>query len=363
MNLLFCQYCGGTSFISKIVESLQPNQETPTILLDFFGFDAWPGCFAVSQSARGSLALTCFCGNVVFLIFSMVWRFAYPGRKMACASICHSKAEASFLSSLLSTKLFSMARNGEYKIQAFPDVSGALSELKQFQRSPQPEYQVCVSTGEGHLIIRESLLEFWTQKHASFADQVEELLKTHNNEFNPRGLKRGAEECNGNEDDSSSPPSKRLRLDNATKLSDLEGEFPDRSLLILAVSCCFLFSCCFLLAVSFGSFLRCLNLMSSIARIVLNAGSFALHLCDAALWVGCSAASITIEANTELFGFGSGEFAKGSEGADMMSDTSAEGRWLRFHLESGSDLVILEKQRQDPEHLQNAAFFNKAGVF
>ena len=61
----------------------------------------------------------------------------------------------SFLSSLLSSKLFSMARNGEYKIQAFPDFSGALSELKQFQRSPQPEYQVCVSTGEGHLIIRE----------------------------------------------------------------------------------------------------------------------------------------------------------------------------------------------------------------
>ena len=166
---------------------------------------------------------------------------------MACATICHNKAEATFVSTLLSSKLFSMARNGEYKIQAFPDFSAALSELKQFQRSPQPEYQVCVATGEGHLIVRESLLEFWTQKHPNFADQVTEVLKVHNAEFNPRGLKRGAEECHENEDDSNPVPSKKLRLDNATKLPELESQFPDRSF-ILAVSCCFFHSvsCCFL---------------------------------------------------------------------------------------------------------------------
>ena len=49
------QFCGGTSFISKVVESLQPTTEIPTVLLDLFGFDAWPGCYAIAQSARGPL--------------------------------------------------------------------------------------------------------------------------------------------------------------------------------------------------------------------------------------------------------------------------------------------------------------------
>ena len=95
----------------------------------------------------------------------------------------------------------------------------------------------------------------------------------------------------------------------------------------------------------------------------MNAGSFVLHLSDkdASLWVGCSAA-YTVEANTELWGFGSGDFAKGSEGADMMSDTSAEGRWLLYGLRSCDELVILEKQRKTPEHLESVGFFNKANL-
>lgn len=100
------------------------------------------------------------------------------------------------------------------------------------------------------------------------------------------------------------------------------------------------------------------------ARTVLQVGQFNLHLSasDSTVWIACQAA-MTVEAQTELWGFGSGDFAKGSEAADMMSDTSADGRWLLFGLQSGEDCVILEKQRKTPEHLESASFFNKANVF
>lgn len=96
-------------------------------------------------------------------------------------------------------------------------------------------------------------------------------------------------------------------------------------------------------------------------RILLTVGQFALTLSesDSSLWIGASEA-VTVEQHTELFGFGSGNYAKDSEGADIMTDTSSEGRWLLYSFTSGTNLVILEKQGQTPEHLANAAFWNKA---
>eukprot|EP00435_Cladocopium_sp_Y103_P035840 s1440_g9.t1 len=227
--------------------------------------------------------------------FTKVQEMKQARRKMACATVCHTKSEAGFVSGLLSTKLFGMARNAEYKISGFPDFSGTLTDLKQFQRSPQPSYEVTVPTGNGALVIKESLIQFWTVKHQDFQSDMENLVKQHNQEFNPEGLKQGAE-AEAPEADEEGPPTK---------------------------------------------------------KITLNAGSFSLHLDEnqGQLWIGCSTAE-----HTELFGFGSGEFAKGSEAQDLMT---ADGRWLRYYMDSSDAMVILEKQRKTPDHLENAAFFNK----
>ncbi|CAK9049337.1 unnamed protein product [Durusdinium trenchii] len=157
---------------------------------------------------------------------------------------------------------------------------------------------VCVATGDGALVVRQTLVDFWTIKHSSFSQKMNDLLQAHDNEFNPNKLKRGAEET--------------------TEAAQEED------------------------------------------RTTLNAGHCALHHCEAdgSLWVGCSSAH-TLEENTELWGFGSGDFAKGSEAADLISDTSADGRWLLFALKSGDESVILEKQRKVPDHLESASFFNK----
>lgn len=120
-----------------------------------------------------------------------------------------------------------MARAGEYKLQGFPDFTSALADLKQFQRAPQPEYEVCVATGDGQLIIRETLIEFWMQKHQSFADQMKEEVEKHNAEFNPRGLKRGMEDA-ADPVETEEPAAKRLCLDTKMTLGEFENSVADR---------------------------------------------------------------------------------------------------------------------------------------
>lgn len=130
------------------------------------------------------------------------------------------------MSGTLSTKLFAMARSGEFRIQGFPDFGSALSELKQFQRSPQPEYQVCVATGDGALVVRQTLVDFWTIKHSSFSQKMNDLLQAHDNEFNPNKLKRGAEETTeaAQEEDR---PTKRLCLATSITMGELEQNHPE----------------------------------------------------------------------------------------------------------------------------------------
>lgn len=74
----------------------------------------------------------------------------------------------------------------------------------------------------------------------------------------------------------------------------------------------------------------------------------------------CASAAHTAEQGSELWGYGSGDFAKGTEAADIMTDVSAEGRWLKFSLPDANTPVILEKQRKVPEHLAEETFWNKA---
>lgn len=120
-----------------------------------------------------------------------------------------------------------MARNKELRIEGFPDFGGALTELKQFQRAPKPEFQVCVGL-EGALVIKQALVEFWSRKE-HFADRMNSLVNQHNEEFNPKNLKRGAEE-NPEDPESSAaqPPAKRLCLGTAKTVSELETEYTDR---------------------------------------------------------------------------------------------------------------------------------------
>jgi hypothetical protein len=71
------QYCGGTSFITKLLDSVIPSSETPTVLLDLFGFDGWPGSVAVSQAARGILVILCYI-HCLFSLPIFIFLFLCP---------------------------------------------------------------------------------------------------------------------------------------------------------------------------------------------------------------------------------------------------------------------------------------------
>ncbi|CAL1155555.1 unnamed protein product, partial [Cladocopium goreaui] len=96
-------------------------------------------------------------------------------------------------------------------------------------------------------------------------------------------------------------------------------------------------------------------------RIQLTAAQYSLSLCDDgdSLWISATSTAYTVPSLAELFGFGSGDYAKDSEGADVMSDTSDTGRWLLYKFTEPSENVILEKQRKTPEHLESASFWNQ----
>ena len=173
----------------------------------------------------------CFCEEkTLFLPLQCIWcthAKNSKGKKYACATICHTGAESNFVSGTLSGKVFSLARGGELKISGFPDFAGTLSEIKQFQRAPQPTYQVCVALGDGSLIIRQSLVEFWTVKHSNFADKTKQLVETHNKEFNPKGLQRGSEE-EGQNTEAENVEEPRLALSTAKTIQELQQEFSER---------------------------------------------------------------------------------------------------------------------------------------
>ena len=152
--------------------------------------------------------------------------FKTAGKKIACSTICHSPSIASWVSAQTASKLFGMARKGEFKIAGFPDFNAAMGELKQFQRSPRPDYQVCVALGDGSLIVKETLREFWSKK-PEFTEKLAALLSKHDAEFNPRGLKRGAEVTK--EVEAEEQPAKRLRMGTTATSADFEAQHAERT--------------------------------------------------------------------------------------------------------------------------------------
>ena len=143
--------------------------------------------------------------------------------------MCHTTAEASYVTGCISNKLFGMCRSKEFQLAGFPDFQATLNELKQFQKCPVPAYQVCVAVGNS-MVIQEALVQFWSQK-PDFNEQILQIVSSHDKEFNTTHLKRGGSQVERDQDDQQQEPAaKRLCLSKAKTLNELEGEFADRLL-------------------------------------------------------------------------------------------------------------------------------------
>lgn len=118
---------------------------------------------------------------------------------MAVATVAHSPTESSFCASIVANRSFDLARNGHLAMEGFPNFKQAVQDLKNVEPPPQPEYSVCFAMNDS-LVIKEAIIDQWMEK-PEFLQEMEKLVKSHNDEFNKKGLKRGSQ-TNGQSEDS-----------------------------------------------------------------------------------------------------------------------------------------------------------------
>lgn len=143
---------------------------------------------------------------------------------MAVATIGHTAGESSFCSQVIGNKAFDLARNGHLKISGFPDFKQSVQELQKVEPPPQPNYSVSVPLGQA-LLTKECLVDEWQQK-TDFCKEFEVLLAAHDQEFNPKKIKRSSETLGQSP---SEPPTKRLCIQaDPLNLNEFETKFPNR---------------------------------------------------------------------------------------------------------------------------------------
>ena len=254
---------------------------------------------------------------------------------------------------VIAQKVFGMCRSNQLKLSGFPNFTETLKSLKDADAVARPDYEVCIALANGALVIKQCVIEMWEAK-SDFAAEVKQLVEAHNREFNPENLVRGLESSN-TPSQCDDVPSKKLCIEALLEQEEFETKFADRTSLrwgagLYRSSVCSIDNS---------------HQLTAYCRISLPCGAFTLAWCkDQSVLYITSEKGCTAEQNSELFGFGSGDFATGTEAADIMSDTTCQGRWLPFDLAGAGDkLVIFEIDKRGPCHLKDVGFANKVGVW
>ena len=89
-----------------------------------------------------------------------------------------------------------MCRSGSLRLPGFPEFEAVVNDLKtNGNEVAVPDFQVCIPVPNG-LAIKQNLVDYWTSCDLFHVD-MSDLLKKHNEKYNPHGVKRGADvqEC------------------------------------------------------------------------------------------------------------------------------------------------------------------------
>ena len=92
-------------------------------------------------------------------------------------------------------------------------------------------------------------------------------------------------------------------------------------------------------------------------RLVFDENEETLYLAADEKSAAKSGGSVEVSCS-ELFGFGSGDFAEGTEAQDIMSD--AAGRWINYQLTNDAELCIVEPDKRLPDHIKKLDTLSKA---
>ena len=121
-----------------------------------------------------------------------------------------------------------MARSKALKLPGFPDFDRAVKEISQMKEIAQPNYEVTVPLGNGVLAVKQNLIEYW-EKCADFEAEVMDLIKSHNDKYNPQGVKRGADQVSG-ESEEDQPMLKKPKVVAESVGTEKEGNIAEKFL-------------------------------------------------------------------------------------------------------------------------------------
>ena len=108
--------------------------------------------------------------------------------------------------------------------------------------------------------------------------------------------------------------------------------------------------------------LLCFDTFQNLRTLEMSLGDCQLYYDsnDCSLWIGGDKLT-SVEPQSELMGFGSGDFAEGATAKDVLSDPS--GRWFRYSLQGplADTNVIVECDRKLPDEVKGLPVWNKVG--
>lgn len=114
----------------------------------------------------------------------------FGGRQFACSTTCHSSGDATYCTSAIGQKAYSMCRSGSLKLPGFPEFEHVVNDLKANTTDlPTPDFQVCLPVPNG-IAIKQNLVDYW-MANDMFQVEMTDLLEKHNAKYNPHGTKRG----------------------------------------------------------------------------------------------------------------------------------------------------------------------------
>ena len=89
-----------------------------------------------------------------------------------------------------------MCRAGSLKLPGFPEFEQVINDLKKNNTDlAPPDFQVCVPVPNG-VAIKQNLIDYWSGQEL-FQVEMLDLLKKHNEKYNPHGIKRGSDPPEG----------------------------------------------------------------------------------------------------------------------------------------------------------------------
>jgi hypothetical protein len=176
------QHIGGIGVHQRLLETamdgLKLSQSDGVMVVDLHAGDGWlqEATFGMSMSSMGHTLKP----------------------KLFCGSVCHHKNSGDFMRKLVGDIIFEKCRTGSLKLAGFPEFDALIKRLEQltdaaqaYTRNASLGYEVTEPFTDGSLVIAESLV----QKFATideFVAELDELVSSHNKEFNKEGKARGA---------------------------------------------------------------------------------------------------------------------------------------------------------------------------